>query len=146
MYTLLIPAPEVGQRSKATGKMNKVAGWLSMNDRFHWRSTAARKKGWQAATRTAAEQVGLPMGYAAKARFEADLMFRRAVRRDPINWHPTVKPCIDELVSLGFLRDDTPQYLHCQDCPHLRLGDPLSAKDGFKGLVVLKVEIMGVYR
>src|SRR5689334_17174784 len=110
-------APAARARAK-TGAVRTVPAWLTMNDRLHWRNVDRRKSEWRELTRRAAEEAGLPMGIATMARLEAHLRFRRRVRRDPINWHPTVKPCLDELVALGFLPDDSPAYLHCQDCPH----------------------------
>jgi hypothetical protein len=82
------------------------------------------------------------MGVASLARVEARLAFRRQIRRDPINWHPTVKPCLDELVRLGFLPDDSPGYLHCEDCPHLRVGPLLGRDDPALGRLTLHVTIL----
>lgn len=141
-WTLHIPAPTASQRSKATGKIRAVPAWLTMNDRLHWRSVDKRKAQWRARARMAAALAGLPMGVASVARIEARLHFRRLVRRDPINWHPTIKPCIDELVSLGFLPDDSPAYLHCEDCPHIRLAEPLRVIDEELGRLDLVVTIL----
>lgn len=141
-WTLEIPAPAARQRSKATRAVRTIPAWLTMNDRLHWRSVDRRKTDWRASTRRAAAEVGLPMGLASVARFEARLRFRRRTRRDPINWHPTVKPCIDELVELGLLPDDSPAYLHCQDCPHIRLGDPLDRDEPALGRLELVVTVL----
>jgi hypothetical protein len=142
IWTLRIPAPAARQRSKATKAVRTIPAWLTMNDRLHWRSVDRRKTEWRAATSRAADDAGLPMGFAAVVRFEARLHFRRLTRRDPINWHPTIKPCIDELVERGLLPDDSPAYLHCQDCPHIRLGDPLARDDEALGRLDLVVTVL----
>lgn len=141
-WTLDLAAPIARTRSKKTGVVRTGPAWLTMNDRLHWRSVDRRKSDWRDATRRGAELAGLPMGRASIARVEAQLRFRRTVRRDPINWHPTVKPCLDELVTLGFLPDDSPAYLHCQDCPHLRLGQLLDRDDPAHGRLVLVVTVL----
>lgn len=141
-WTLYIPAPTARQRSKATGNVRAVPAWLTMNDRLHWRSVDRRKAEWRARARLAAGEAGLPLGVAGLARLEARLHFRRPVRRDPINWHPTIKPCIDELVSLDFIPDDSPAYLHCEDCPHIRLAEPLGPGDDELGRLDLVVTIL----
>lgn len=122
-------------------------GWLTMNSRLHWRATAGLTTDWRDRTALTARQAHLPVGQVTRARFDAELRFTRTVRRDPANWHPTLKVIIDALTAgtrthpgYGFLPDDAPRYLHCQDCPHLSIGARLKPRAfGPLGQVVLTI-------
>ena len=52
-------------------------------------------------------------------------------RRDPANWYPSFKACIDGLIDAGVLPDDDAAHL---DGPDMRLGEPYP-----KGRLVLTV-------
>lgn len=92
-------------------------GWLTANQRMHWAPTAQRVRGWRLATYLRAKQVGLPR--LERARIECHLLFTDNRRRDPANWAPTAKPCIDGLVDAGvFDDDDSTRVLG----PDMRLG------------------------
>jgi hypothetical protein len=56
-------------------------------------------------------------------------------RRDPINWVPTVKVIVDQLVRAGMWPDDTPEYVD-QPVPSLR---PVPRKELWKSKVYVRV-------
>lgn len=135
-WTLDLAAPTIGVRSKKTRQTRQVPAWLTMNARLHWRATAKRKELWR-------ELVGVraagyvPAGLVQVARFDVRLRFRTSGRRDTTNWHPTAKLILDELVSRDFLPDDSPAFLHCEDCPHLRIGERLDRDDPAAGRLII---------
>lgn len=98
-------------------------GWLNSNDRRHWRSRAAATRAWRAAAGWEAKAARLPM----LARVHAFADVRASVltrRRDPGNWYPTAKACIDGIVAAGrLLPDDDHEHLIG---PDLRLGAPVA--------------------
>lgn len=145
-WTLSIPAPGDWVPAVRTGKPMPPGGWplkpaplwLTLNKRLHWRAKDRIKKQWRRNTEQAAQAVRthdgrtvrLPSGLVTRARIDAMLHFARAAScRDSINWHDTTKVVIDTLTAgtrthpgWGFLPDDEPtRYLHCEDCPHLRI-------------------------
>lgn len=146
-WVLTINAPTITVRSKVTGKSNPAAGWLTMNDRRYWRQKAAIAIDWKDATKVAATQVRMPVGIVRRARFDVVLRLGPTRRRDPINWHPTAKAILDALTNgtakhpgYGFLPDDSPGFLHCSDCPHLSIGEPVERKPfGPYGQVVVTI-------
>jgi hypothetical protein len=130
-WTLQLPAPtttiKVTDPKTKQKRKRIVAGWLTMNDRMYWRKRATLVSAWRELAAEAALAAGLRAGHLTRARFDAELHFVNPARRDTSNWHPTVKACIDALTKgtrthpgLGIMPDDSPQYLHCEDCPHLR--------------------------
>jgi hypothetical protein len=132
--TLRIPAPVnlVKRKDPKTKRVKyaPAAAWLTMNDRLYWRVRAQLVKDWRTFTTNAALAAGLRAGQFERARIDALLQFNSTVRRDPPNWHPTVKAAVDALTKgsrthpgLGLIPDDNPKYLHCHECPHLRISD-----------------------
>jgi hypothetical protein len=53
-----------------------------------------------------------------RARIDGFLMTRDLRRRDPGNWYPTLKACLDGIVSAGVLDDDDWRHV---DGPYLSL-------------------------
>ncbi len=155
-WELILPAPTIyvphrksGQPKPPGGWPKKpAAGWLTMNGaQGAWRAKHRLRTEWRALTTAAAMAVRLPKGEVERARFDAVLRFNRGGRRDPINWHPTCKAVIDALTKgtkthpgWGFLPDDAPRFLHCEDCPHIRIGVPVEALPG-RPLGVLELKI-----
>ncbi|WP_341719989.1 hypothetical protein QQG74_09890 [Micromonospora sp. FIMYZ51] len=132
--TIHVPHRKTGQPKPPGGWPNKpAAGWLTMNgDKGSWRAKHRLTTEWRNLATTAAMTARLPRGDVQRARFDVALRFARGGRRDPINWHPTCKAVIDALTSgtkkhpgWGFLPDDAPRFLHCEDCPHIRIGTRL---------------------
>lgn len=101
-------------------------GWLSENQRLHWRVKAQRVAGWRLASYLTARMHHLPP--IGRARVVCFLCFADARRRDPNNWAPTAKACVDGLVDAGVFPDD--DHLHVIG-PDMRLGPKVAPK--FKG-------------
>jgi hypothetical protein len=98
--------------------------WLTDNKRMHWRSRARHVAAWR---RYAAMVGGIfltPMPHGAHVI--AELRFADARRRDPNNWNPTAKACIDGLVDAGIFRDDHAGLILG---PDMRLGPRVVPQD-----------------
>jgi hypothetical protein len=136
-WQLVIPAP---------------CAWLSANDRRNRWSHAELAGTWRNTAFMHARRAGLPKGL-ARVRIDAVLRFRNRRRRDPANYHATLKPIVDGLcperrytdqhgrpVTLpghGLIPDDNPTHL---DGPHIAIGDPLQpVKYGSVGEVHLTI-------
>jgi len=97
-------------------------GWLSENQRMHWGPRSRRIKGWRTATFARAKHVGLPR--IEYARIVCELRFTDSRVRDPNNWAPTAKACVDGLVDAGVFADDD----HTRVVgPDMRLGRRVAA-------------------
>lgn len=105
-------------------------GWLTENERMHWASRSQRVKGWRLATYLRAKQVGLPR--LEFARIVCEVRFSDARRRDPGNWAPTAKACVDGLVDAGVFDDDDSTRVVG---PDMRLGPVVSRP--FRGVHLL---------
>lgn len=79
-------------------------GWLTANQTMHWAPRAQRVRGWRLAAYLWARQQGIPR--IEYARVVAELRFTDSRRRDPANWAPTAKACLDGLVDAGVFEDD----------------------------------------
>jgi hypothetical protein len=77
---------------------------LNMNDRTHWRKRAVQVKNWRtaafAATRNTTYDL-LPPCYVT-----ITLPVRDSRKRDPSNWFPTAKACVDGMRDAGLWPDD----------------------------------------
>ena len=113
-WSLTIPAP---------------APWLNANGRTDRRRQTPDRRAWRDAAHVYARQAKLPQ--LGKAHILAELHFTDRRRRDPHNYFPTVKACVDGLVDYGLLPDDSSQFLVG---PDIRLGTPAS-----RGLLVLTI-------
>lgn len=78
-------------------------GWITANQRHHWGKVAHMTKLWREQARAAALRADPPMLEAA--RIVAVLRFQDSRRRDPANWAPTVKACIDGVITGQHSRD-----------------------------------------
>ena len=77
---------------------------LNMNDRTHWRKRAAQVKNWRSFAWAAACNSGyeqLPPCYVT-----ITLPVRDSRKRDPSNWFPTAKACVDGMRDAGLWPDD----------------------------------------
>lgn len=91
----------------ATVTFEPPTATLTMNGREHWRARAERVKRWRRAASEAAEGVGaLP-----PCVVEMAIPVRDRRRRDPHNWMPTVKACVDGLVDAGVWPDDDAEWV-----------------------------------
>lgn len=103
--------------------------WINANHRYHWRVKAAMTKTWREETGWLAAASLHPMD---QAQIICELSFADRQRRDPANWAPTAKACVDGLVDAGILVDDSHHYV---TGPDMRIG-PVSARH-FRGLKLL---------
>jgi crossover junction endodeoxyribonuclease RusA len=87
--------------------------WLNANDRLHWAPKAKATKQWRDNAAWAVKAAHVPR-VTGKAHITAVLLFPDRRRRDPANWYPTVKACIDGLVP-GVLADDDVNHLSGPD-------------------------------
>jgi hypothetical protein len=90
--------------------------WLNLNDRGHWAQRARRIADWRSAAAWRARAAKVPR--LERAKVVAYVLVPDRRRRDPHNWTPTAKACIDGLVDVGVLVDDSARYL---DGPDMRL-------------------------
>jgi len=97
-----------------------LAGWLSSNDSTGGRLYVMRAQKiwtWRTSAGWKAKHDKIP--HLDRAHIVAVLSFGDARRRDPANWYPTAKACVDGLVDAGVLTDDSARYL---TGPDMRLG------------------------
>lgn len=93
--------------------------WINSNDRLFWMERSRRTRAWRDLAREQATTLfvpHLPAGYVV-----CELVFADRRRRDPANWAPTAKACIDGLVDAGVFPDD--DYKHVTG-PDMRIADP----------------------
>lgn len=93
--------------------------FLSANHRSHWREEAARVRAWREAAGWAAKKARLPK--LERVHIVCWLGFPDERRRDPANWAPTAKACVDGLVDVGVLVDDDHRHVVG---PDMRIGEP----------------------
>ena len=101
VWTITVPAP---------------GPYMSMNDRDHWRTKAAKVKAWRVrSSHVAAHTVTTTApGYLCRLppctiTCAIDVPDKR--RRDPHNYYPTIKACVDGMVDAGLWLDDTPEFV-----------------------------------
>lgn len=109
--------------------------WISANQRLHWAHKAARTKIWRDATNVWARRDKLPKGL-DHVHVTAWLSFTTTRRRDPANFHPTVKAIVDGLVDYGLIVDDDAKHL---TGPVLYLADPATVPIGSVRLEIREV-------
>lgn len=91
--------------------------WITLNQRLHWRVRAQRTKAWREITAWQAQAQQIPR--IAKARIVAEVRCTVRRPRDPHNWQPTAKACLDGLVDAGVFIDDNDDVV---TGPDMRLG------------------------
>jgi crossover junction endodeoxyribonuclease RusA len=86
---------------------------MSMNDREHWHKRARRVAMWRMIAAQVARAAKSGTGWRnlppCNVHLTLDMSDRR--RRDPHNFYPTVKACVDGLVDARCWPDDTPEYV-----------------------------------
>lgn len=99
------------------------ADWMNLNHRTDRRAETPTRRAWRSAGQQFARAAGVkPM---AKAHLVAHLHFTDKRGRDPHNYYPTLKACVDGFIDLGMLPDDSSEYLIG---PDVRMGQPLPKK------------------
>lgn len=116
-YRLAIPAGS-GRRA-----------WITENQRLHWGSKAALVRRWRESARVYARHQRMPP--LDGGHIICELRFADRRRRDPHNWTPTAKACVDGLVDAGVFPDDSSSYV---DGPDMRIG-PVVPR-GFQTLII----------
>lgn len=123
------------------------------------RGARAHRKVWRDEAHRLIGDARVPVGL-DRIRIDINIRFPAAGRRDISNYHPTIaKPIVDAIGPQrvyvregvttiarghGIIRDDTPQFLCCTDCPHITFGEPVGRDDPRwpYGLVVLTITDM----
>jgi len=113
--------------------IGQPAPWLTANQRLHWRPRAARTKTWREAAAWRARQAKMPR--IDRARVVGELRFAQRRRRDPANWAPTAKACVDGLVDAGVFDDDDATRV---DGPDMRIRSGGGGGDGLALLIYPK--------
>jgi crossover junction endodeoxyribonuclease RusA len=91
--------------------------WITANQRLFWRIRSERTKMWRRSTAWHARAAKLP--YIPAALIVCELRFATKHRRDPANWAPTAKACVDGLVDAGVFDDDDHKHI---TGPDMRIG------------------------
>jgi Holliday junction resolvase RusA-like endonuclease len=97
---------------------------LSLNEErnLRWRARCARLDPWRDLTILMARQARLARAVAATpATITVVIPVPDDRRRDPANYYPVVKACIDGLVKAGVWPDDDPRYV--------RVNEPILTRD-----------------
>jgi crossover junction endodeoxyribonuclease RusA len=90
-------------------------GYMTLNQRDHWRKKAQKTKAWrEAAFDAALREHGIPPGpFPSEVHFEMEMSTNR--RRDAMNLYPTIKACVDGMVDAFLWPDDTPEWVHTNE-------------------------------
>ena len=85
---------------------------LSANDRAHWRARARNVRTWRQWAHITGHQFRHQTGWApVPCTVTVELPVRDRRRRDPANYHATLKPIVDGLVDAGIWPDDNPTWV-----------------------------------
>jgi hypothetical protein len=88
------------------------AAFINANDRLHWRKKAALTKAWRQAAEEATYDATIPVTcYTTRVHITFAIRWPDNRRRDPGNWYPTAKACVDGIVAGGLIRDDSDDYV-----------------------------------
>lgn len=85
--------------------------FMNMNDRMHWRPKAALTAQWRLAAYIATTQAVRPPRQQPPTL--VSIMFTVATnrRRDPSNWYPTIKACVDGMADAGLWPSDDSEWV-----------------------------------
>jgi hypothetical protein len=88
------------------------APMLNENDRLHWAKRASHVSTWRSTTAwyalAAFPRADNPL---PPCTIDIAIPVRDRRRRDPANWTPTAKACVDGLVDAGWWTDDSSEYV-----------------------------------
>ena len=110
--------------------VGKPAEWITANQRLHWRRKAERTALWRESAAWWARQNKVPR--LARGSIIGELRFATQRRRDPANWAPTAKACVDGLVDAGVFDDDDATRV---TGPDMRIRPGFSRRDGLSLLI-----------
>lgn len=128
----------------------------SINQSGDRRAAARDRKAWRETAYGRVMAAHIPTGL-IRPRIQLEIRFTGRARRDNANYQSTIaKPIVDALGperrslvdgrmrisrGAGVIVDDSAGYLHCTDCPHIVIGDPVRADPRWPlGLVVLTIQ------
>ncbi len=83
--------------------------YLTANQRLHWVTRSQRTACWRHYTNMVAREARIPALPRIGVHLEIHPPDRH--RRDPSNWMPTQKACVDGLVDARVVPDDSPAYV-----------------------------------
>ncbi len=83
--------------------------YLTANQRLHWAARNQRTAFWRHNTNMVAREARIPTLPRISVHLEIHPPNR--MRRDPSNWAPTQKACVDGLVDARVVPDDSPAYV-----------------------------------
>jgi crossover junction endodeoxyribonuclease RusA len=127
--------PECPSSRAWTFTVTAPAAWMNSNGRRDRRAETPTRRAWRTAAAQYLRAAKVP--HLDRAHVVAELRFTDGRRRDPHNFYPTLKACVDGFVDAGLLRDDSSQYLIG---PDVRMGQPLVRKPyGPAGEVVFTI-------
>jgi crossover junction endodeoxyribonuclease RusA len=119
----VVPAVETRAPRQETIVMPAPAAWLNANARTDRRKQTPDRRTWRDSAHLHGKSKRInPF---TKAHILATLRFTTNAHRDPHNYYPTLKACIDGFVDAGLLPDDSSEYLIG---PDVRMGQPLPKK------------------
>ena len=122
---MLLPDQSDPPRSYRLSIPRGARPWLTDNQRMSWRPRAQIIKAWRQTagySGRAGEVPHFPHG----AHIIAELRFSDARNRDPNNWNPTAKACIDGLVDARIFADDNHRLVIG---PDMRIGPVVPRPD-----------------
>ncbi len=82
---------------------------LTANQRLHWAERGRRTADWRHNTRMVAREARI--GELDRIGVHLEIHPPDRLRRDPSNWAPTQKACVDGLVDARVVPDDSPAYV-----------------------------------
>jgi hypothetical protein len=99
------------------------AAWINSNQRLHRMQVAKLTALWRDAGLEAAARHGWEP-FTGRVHITAHIWKARGGRYDPNNLWPTVKACVDGIVSAGLLVDDDHAHVLGPDMRHGGKGEP----------------------
>lgn len=98
--------------------------WITDNQRLGWRQKSRLVKAWRSQAGQVA-RLAMPQ-LVLGAHVIGELRFSDNRRRDPNNWNPTAKACIDGLVDARVFPDDNHTIVVG---PDMRIGPPVAVTE-----------------
>jgi Holliday junction resolvase RusA-like endonuclease len=86
------------------------AAFINANDRLHWRKKAQLTATWRGVTEELATEFPAKP-FRSRVHITVAIRWPDNKRRDPGNWYPTAKACVDGIVAAGLLKDDSDEYV-----------------------------------
>lgn len=109
--------------------------WITANQRLFWRVRSQRTKAWRSHAADRARENEIP--HLRRALIIAELRFADDRRRDPANWAPTAKACVDGLVDAGVFEDDSYRFV---TGPDMRIGTKVQREKSGLFLLIYPTE------